>query len=128
MATNPDVQAKLYDEISELQKQLQGGELDYNSLSKMKYLDMVVSESMRRWSPIHLMERLVSKPFVLEGSDGTKVQLNVGDVICIAPYALHMDEQYFPNPEKFDPERFSDENKGNINAGTYMPFGLGPSK
>lgn len=37
-----------------------------------------------------------------------------------------MDETYFPEPQKFDPERFSDENKHNIKPGTYSPFGVGP--
>jgi cytochrome P450 family 9 len=37
-----------------------------------------------------------------------------------------MDPKYFPNPEKFDPYRFSDENKGNIQSGTFLPFGIGP--
>lgn len=125
---NSDVQTKLYDEIAEIREQLQGGELDYNSLSKMKYMDMVVSESMRRWPLVALNDRQVSKPIILEGADGTKIKLNVGDGIRIPTYALQMDGQYFPNPEKFDPERFSDENKGDIKPGTYMPFGIGPSK
>lgn len=37
-----------------------------------------------------------------------------------------MDPNYFPDPEKFDPDRFSPENKGNIVSGTYLPFGQGP--
>lgn len=73
-------------------------------------------------------DRRVTKPIVLENSDGTKVLLNVGDGVFIPTYALQMDEKYFPDPEKFDPERFSDANKGNINPGAYLPFGIGPSK
>lgn len=41
-------------------------------------------------------------------------------------YALHRDPKYFPNPEKFDPERFSDENKHKIVPFSYVPFGSGP--
>lgn len=41
-------------------------------------------------------------------------------------YGIHHDPEYFPNPERFDPERFSDENKGKIKPYTYFPFGLGP--
>lgn len=37
-----------------------------------------------------------------------------------------MDPKYFPNPERFDPERFNDENKKNIVQGSYMPFSIGP--
>lgn len=39
---------------------------------------------------------------------------------------FHLDEKYFPDPERFDPERFSDENKHSIQQGTYLPFGNGP--
>ncbi|KAG5895436.1 hypothetical protein JTB14_037595 [Gonioctena quinquepunctata] len=39
---------------------------------------------------------------------------------------FHRDPKYFPDPELFDPERFSDENKGNIDPNVYIPFGLGP--
>lgn len=41
-------------------------------------------------------------------------------------YGFHHDPKYFPEPEKFDPERFSDENKGDIDPDTYLPFGIGP--
>ena len=39
---------------------------------------------------------------------------------------IHRDEQYYPNPEVFDPERFNDENKSKIDPYTYIPFGVGP--
>jgi cytochrome P450 family 9 len=47
-------------------------------------------------------------------------------VVWIPIYALHHDPHYFPDPEKFDPERFSDENKQKMKNCTYMPFGSGP--
>lgn len=54
------------------------------------------------------------------------IDLHPGDVIWIPAAGLQNDPKYYPNPEKFDPERFSDENKHNINSYTYLPFGLGP--
>lgn len=128
LAVNPDVQQKLYEEIREYNKYLQNGPLDYSTLTQMKYMDMVIMESLRRWSPGLWVDRVVTKPYVMENTDGTRVQLNVGDGIWIPKYALHMDEQYFADPEKFDPERFNDENKDNICSGTYLPFGIGPRK
>ena len=44
----------------------------------------------------------------------------------IPTYAFHHDPEFFPDPEKFDPERFSEENKHKINPLAYMPFGAGP--
>lgn len=49
-----------------------------------------------------------------------------GEGLWLPIYAIHRDPQYYPNPKKFDPERFSDENKGNINPLAYLPFGVGP--
>lgn len=50
----------------------------------------------------------------------------MGDLLSIPVYGIHRDEQYYPNPDKFDPERFSDENKDNIVPYTFLPFGAGP--
>jgi hypothetical protein len=52
----------------------------------------------------------------------------VKDNIIIPIYSLHRDPQYYPDPDRFDPERFSDENKSKINPYTYLPFGTGAQK
>lgn len=126
LACNPKIQQRLFEEISANKNELIGRPLTYETMQKMKYLDMVVSETLRRWALSPASDRYVNKPYVIEKQDGTKVQLNVGDGIWIPTYALHMDPQYFPNPEKFDPERFSDTNKDSIVSGVYSPFGIGP--
>lgn len=43
--------------------------------------------------------------------------------MTIPIYAYHRDPKFFPNPEKFDPERFSPENRDNIDLDNYIPFG-----
>lgn len=48
-------------------------------------------------------------------------------VRCIIPvFGLHRDADYFPEPDTFKPERFTEENKTTIKSHTYMPFGEGP--
>lgn len=46
--------------------------------------------------------------------------------VLIPIRAIHNDPKYYPNPDKFDPDRFSEENKHSIIPGSYMPFGAGP--
>lgn len=49
-----------------------------------------------------------------------------GQKIIISPLALHYDPEYFPEPEKFDPDRHSNENKHKIKPFSFLPFGEGP--
>ncbi|KAG5278582.1 hypothetical protein AALO_G00100530 [Alosa alosa] len=49
-----------------------------------------------------------------------------GAIVMVPTYALHRDPEIWTDPETFNPERFSKENKESIDQYTYMPFGLGP--
>lgn len=100
--------------------------LTSEALHDMKYLDMVVSETLRMWPVSPALERFVNKPYVVENTNGNRFRLEVGDGIWIPTFAIHRDPKFFANPNTFDPERFSDANKHNIRPGTYMPFGIGP--
>lgn len=125
LALNPNIQEKLHKEITEVNEQLNGNVIDYDTLQKMKYLDQVVSETLRKWPPFPKTERICVKDFHFD--DGiTKLNIEKGTSISLPIYPLHHDPKYFPNPSVFDPDRFSDDNKGNIQAGTYLPFGIGP--
>lgn len=125
LACNPDIQQNLFAEFSEIEHQLNGNEFTYETLQKMRYMDMVLSETLRRWPPIPSIDREVTKPILLENSNGISVQLTTNDIVWLPVYALHMDPNYWSDPERFDPERFNDENKLNIRSGAYLPFGNG---
>lgn len=92
----------------------------------MEYLDCVVSESLRFWTPVLFLDRICTKALTIEDSNGTKVEIQVNDGIFFPINSLHMDPNYFPNPTKFDPDRFSVTNRDSIKPFTYMPFGVGP--
>jgi len=98
----------------------------YEALHKMKFLDMVVSEGLRIQPPAPQIDRLCSKDYTMDLGNGKSVDIKKGDIFFLPYYSLHHDSEYFPNPERFDPYRFSDENKDSIIPGSYLPFGLGP--
>ncbi|XP_062556569.1 uncharacterized protein LOC134221394 [Armigeres subalbatus] len=126
LVRNPDIQQKLYDEVREMNKELNGKSLTYDALQKMKYMDMVVSETLRIWPLAPAVDRLCTKDYTVDDGQGLRFTIDKGTCVWFPAAGLHFDPQYFPNPEKFDPERFSDENKNNINLGAYLPFGIGP--
>ncbi|XP_055589833.1 cytochrome P450 9e2-like [Uranotaenia lowii] len=126
LAINPEVQQKLYEEIEETNAQLGGKSITYDVLQKMKYMDMAVSEALRKWPPGPAIDRECVKTYKMKTSDGLEFTVDKGTALWIPIHALHHDPKYFPNPERFDPERFSDERKGSIVNGTYLPFGIGP--
>lgn len=55
-----------------------------------------------------------------------EVLVKKGSFLLFPLAAIQHDPKYFPNPTKFDPERFSDENKSKIQACSYLPMGIGP--
>ncbi|XP_044270810.1 probable cytochrome P450 9f2 [Tribolium madens] len=123
LAINPDIQNRLRAEM-----QSAGEKVTYETLLKLKYLDMVVSEALRKWPPAIATDREVAKDYTIEPKKpGEKPLFLKEGMLCSIPIcAIHRDEKYYPEPEKFDPERFNDENKHKINPSTFIPFGAGP--
>ncbi|KAF5287159.1 hypothetical protein FQA39_LY16037 [Lamprigera yunnana] len=127
LALNPDVQERLRREVDNtLEKS--NFDITYETLMGMKYLDMVISEVLRKWPPFIVLDRKSVKPFTIEPKHPGEqaLHLSSGSFVTYSVLALHMDPKYFPDPDKFDPERFSEENKHKIQPYTYIPFGCGP--
>ncbi|XP_066142085.1 cytochrome P450 9e2-like [Euwallacea fornicatus] len=124
LAVNLDVQEKLRREIGEVYDK-SNGKPSYREILEMKYLDMVISESLRKWPPAVVTDRMCTKPYILKSS-GDSIPFKKADCLVIPTYSIHHDPEYYPDPEKLIPERFSEENRGKIKPYTYMPFGLGP--
>lgn len=126
LAVNPKYQNKLYKEILKVKESLNGKSIGYDQIQKMEYLDMIISETLRMYPLAPASDRIVTKPYIIEDYDGTRVQLNVGDRVWLPTIGVHMDPQYFTDPDKFDPERFSEENRPSNLSTVYTPFGVGP--
>lgn len=122
LAIHPDVQKRLRDEVDECFK-MHGDHPSLDVITNLKYMRCVVSESLRVYPAVMRIERSPYRDYVV---GGTGVKVKKGDLIAIPIYSMHHDPEYFPDPSKFDPERFSDENVENIRPFTYLPFGDGP--
>lgn len=93
---------------------------NYRDLQDMKYLDMVIKETLRLYPSVPMIGRKVDEDNKF--FDGIlPASLNIG----IFVYALHRNATFFPDPEKFDPERFNNENCSNRPPFCYIPFSAG---
>ena len=88
----------------------------------MTYLDSVLKESIRRYPPVTVMNRVCAKD---DYQLGANLRLFKDQLVLINVSGIHLNPEYFPNPFTFDPERFSNENMAKIVPGSYLPFSLG---
>ncbi|CAG8719577.1 27880_t:CDS:2, partial [Racocetra persica] len=122
LTQNPRIKVKLQEEIDEV---LQGRLPTFEDLSKMDYLTQVIKESLRVHPPGTFCARLIKTDSTFpKAVEHFKVQVDTTVIYCIPLY--HENPSYFPNPQKFDPSRFSREK--NIKPSTYCPFGFGPAE
>ncbi|KAK2533700.1 cytochrome P450 3A21 [Columba guinea] len=119
LALHPDVQQKLLEEIDTVLPNK--APLTYEALMQMDYLDMAVNETLRLFPLGGRIERTCKKDVEING-----VTIPKGTVVMIPASVLHLDPEYFAEPEEFRPERFSKENKDTIDPYAYLPFGAGP--
>ncbi|XP_069889709.1 cytochrome P450 3A5-like isoform X1 [Dipodomys merriami] len=119
LATHPDVQKKLQEEIDRALPNK--APVTYDTLVEMEYLDMIVNETFRLFPVSSRLERVCKKDIKVN-----EIFIPKGMVVTIPAYALHRDPKYWAEPEEFRPERFSKKNKDSIDSCIYLPFGGGP--
>lgn len=126
LARDKRVQKKLYEEINETFESVKNEEISYEDISQMKYLDSIFNEILRLHAPTLIVDRVCTKDYLLTDNNKLNIQFKKGDLLWIPVYCFHHDSKYFNHPERFDPDRFNDENKKNINSAHFIPFSMGP--
>jgi cytochrome P450 len=120
LAQNPDAGEKLH---AELECVLNGAAPTLADLPRLPYTEMVVKESMRLYPPVWGIGRCAINDFELNG-----YRIPAGTNVFPLQWLTHRDERWFPEPERFDPERWRVDpiRRGRLPRFAYFPFGGGP--
>ena len=117
LSQHPEAEAKLHAEIDSV---LEGRLPTFEDLPKLRYAEMVFAEAMRLYPPAWIIGR---RALVDHEMDGYKIK--AGDLTLHSQYLVHHDARWFPEPEKFIPERWTPELKEARPKFSYFPFGGG---
>lgn len=122
LARHPEIQQKVREEVNEVLRK-HDGKLTYDAIQDMKLLRCVIDEALRLYPPVPFLLRRCTTEFKIPNSDFV---IEKGVVTEIPALGIQRDPEFYPEPEKFKPERFNEENIGKIRPYTYLPFGEGP--
>ncbi|KAK3603580.1 hypothetical protein CHS0354_017293 [Potamilus streckersoni] len=118
MAAHPEIQEKLTEELDSVMGQ---EEPNYDNIHELKYLEQVVSETLRMYPPLLRMSRVATETVII---DGYKFPKGIG--IQYPIYQIHHDPEYYHDPEEFMPDRFTPEARTNAHPLLFLSFGYGP--
>lgn len=117
LGNEPECAGRFYAEIDSV---LQGRTPTFEDIPNLVYTDRVVAESMRLYPPIWLIGRQATEAFELDGYAIPK-----GSICLMSPYLMHHDARFFPDPNRFDPDRWTPELRDARPKFCYFPFGGG---
>ena len=119
LSENPGVAAKFYDEVDHV---LQGRLPTFDDLPRLKYTEGVFAEALRLYPPAWVIGRRVKTEYAIGA-----YKIPARAILMISPWVVHRDPRWFPDPERFDPERWAEGSFENENRPkfSYFPFGGG---
>ena len=118
LSEHPDIEERMRREITSV---LQGRPLSFDDLPKFIYLRQVIDEVLRLYPAAYMFAREALVDDVLDG-----YRIPAQTMIFISPFVAHRDPKYWPDPERFDPDRFTPEAVASRPRHYYYPFGEGP--
>jgi cytochrome P450 len=119
IAGHAHVEEKVRAEVDEL---VGDDEPTSDHIAELRYTETTIAEAMRLWPPSALLFRVAREDDLLPS--GARVR--AGWKVLLSPYVVQRDPAYYPDPERFDPDRFSPESRRARPKYAYFPFGGGP--
>ena len=92
-------------------------------VNEIPYLEATIKETLRLYPPIAVLFRRVTKS---DGYTLAGVHLPKDTLVEVSSYSVHHNPEYYPDPDRFNPDRFMPENRHRLVPYTYLPFGAGP--
>lgn len=120
LADNPEAEAKFHEEVDRV---LDGRIPTLADVPQLEYTGRVIAETLRLYPPAYLFGREPVKPIRIAG-----YRIPKGSQVLVSPYVTHRDPRFFDEPERFDPDRFTDAGSEGRPKFAYYPFGAGPRK
>ncbi len=117
LSQNPDCERRFHDEVDEV---LEGRLPEVGDVQRLRYTENVLAESLRLYPPAWAMGRYARNDFRLGD-----YFLPARTTVLISQFITHRDARFFPDPLRFDPDRFTAEGKAQRTKFTYFPFGAG---
>jgi cytochrome P450 len=117
LSQNPECERKMHEEI---QSVLGDREPSFEDLPQLRYTEMVLAEAMRLYPPAWGVGRKAIEACEIGG-----YELPPGGIVIMSPYVMHRDPRWFPEPDSFDPERWTPEARDARPKFSYFPFGGG---
>ncbi|XP_053660258.1 cytochrome P450 6a2-like [Anopheles marshallii] len=122
LAKHQEVQERCRKEIMQALAR-HDGLITYDALKEMTYLDQIINETLRLYTPAGQLFRVANEPYHLPTLN---VTLEKGTMVLIPVQAFHHDPEIFPDPDRFDPDRFAPETINSDQSHAFLPFGDGP--
>jgi cytochrome P450 len=117
VSQSPETEARLHEEVDRV---LGGRTPTVADLPALTFVERVVTESVRLYPPAYIVGRRALEDYQIAGYD-----IPAGSLIVMSPYLTHRQPEYFPDPERFLPDRWTPAFKAALPPFAYFPFGGG---
>ena len=120
LSQNPEAEARMHEEVDRV---LGDAVPTAEHFPQLKYVEQVLAESMRLYPPAWIIGRRALTEYRIDD-----YRVPAESILLMSPYIVHRRAEFFPDPERFDPDRWTPEAREARPQFSYFPFGGGPRR
>ena len=117
LSEHPEVERKLHEELDAV---LEGRIPTFDDVQRLPFAEMILAEAMRLYPPAWVVGRRALRDHEVGG-----YTIPAGALVLLSQFVMHRDARFYPEPERFDPERWTVEARETRPQFSYFPFGGG---